>query len=195
MPYASCHYPFENADRFQSDRFPADFIAEGIDQTRGWFYTMTVLGNKLFIVSPFRNCVVSGIVLAEDGKMSKSLKNYPNPSRILDLYGSDALRLYLVSSPVVRAESIRFKESSVKEVVSKVLLPLWNSYRFFSEQAALYKKNTGKDFVGKVISADMAINNVMDQWILADCQSLLHFIDEEMKGNPCPPVLQIKKKN
>ncbi|KUL88822.1 hypothetical protein ZTR_03471 [Talaromyces verruculosus] len=196
MPYASCHYPFENADKFQNYRFPADFIAEGIDQTRGWFYTMNVLSNKLFNVSPFRNCVVSGIVLAEDGKkMSKSLKNYPDPSRILDLYGSDALRLYLVSSPVVRAESIRFKESGVKEVVSKVLLPLWNSYRFFSEQATLYKKNTGTDFVGKVISADTVIDNVMDQWILVDCQSLLRFIDEEMKGyrffTVLPRLLQI----
>lgn len=183
MPYASCHYPFENADRFEGHRFPADFIAEGLDQTRGWFYTLGVLGNKLFNVSPFRNCIVSGIILAEDGKkMSKSLKNFPDPSLILNLYGSDALRLYLVSSPVVRAESIRFKESGVKEVVSKVLLPLWNSYRFFSEQATLYKKTTGKDFVAKVLSAENALDNVMDQWILADCQSLLRFIDEEMKG-------------
>lgn len=118
--------------------------------------------------------------------MSKSLKIYPDPSRILDLYGSDALRLYLVSSPVVRAESIRFKESGVKEVVSKVLLPLWNSYRFFSKQATLYKKNTGEEFVGKVIFADTVIDNVMDRWILADCQSLLRFIDKEMKGKPRP---------
>jgi isoleucyl-tRNA synthetase len=183
MPYASCHYPFKNADQFQGHRFPADFIAEGLDQTRGWLYTLSVLGNKLFNVSPFRNCIVSGIVLAEDGKkMSKSLKNFPDPSLVLNLYDSNALRLYLVSSPVIRAESIRFKESGVKEVVSKVLLPLWNSYRFFSEQAALYKKNTGKDFVAKALSAETVLGNVMDQWILADCQSLLRFIDEEMKG-------------
>lgn len=183
MPYASCHYPFENSERFQDDRFPADFIAEGLDQTRGWFYTLTVLGNKLFNTSPFRNCIVSGIVLAEDGKkMSKSLKNYPDPSLILNLYGSDALRLYLVSSPVVRAEPIRFKESGIKEIVSKVLLPLWNSYRFFAEQAALYRKTTGKDFISKSLSSQNRLENILDQWILADCQSLLRFIDEEMKG-------------
>jgi isoleucyl-tRNA synthetase len=103
MPYASCHSPFENADKFQGHRFPADFIAEGLDQTRGWFYTLGVLGNHLFQKSPFKNCIVNGIILAEDGKkMSKSLKNYPDPSTILNEYGSDALRLYLTNSPVVR---------------------------------------------------------------------------------------------
>jgi isoleucyl-tRNA synthetase len=182
MPYASCHYPFENADKFQGVRFPADFIAEGLDQTRGWFYTLSVLGNKLFQVSPFKNCIVNGIILAEDGKkMSKSLKNYPDPKLVLNLYGSDALRLYLTNSPVVRAESIRFKESGVKEVVSKVLLPLWNSYRFFSEQATLYKKTTGGDFVAQPLSLGDGLSNVMDRWILADCQSLLLFMDQEMR--------------
>jgi isoleucyl-tRNA synthetase len=166
---------------FQGDRFPADFIAEGLDQTRGWFYTLSVLGNKLFQASPFRNCIVNGIILAEDGKkMSKSLKNYPDPNVILNVYGSDALRLYMTNSPVVRAESIRFKESGVKEIVSRVLLPLWNSYRFFFEQVTLYKKNTGSDFVAQVLSAEDGLSNVIDRWILADCQSLLRFIDEEM---------------
>jgi isoleucyl-tRNA synthetase len=182
MPYASCHFPFENADNFQGSHFPADFIAEGLDQTRGWFYTLSVLGNKLFQVSPFRNCIVNGIILAEDGKkMSKSLKNYPDPNTILNLYGSDALRLYLTNSPVVKAESIRFKESGVKEVVSKVLLPLWNSYRFFFEQATLYAKTTGSDFVAQFPCAGEGLSNVMDRWILADCQSLLRFMDEEMR--------------
>jgi isoleucyl-tRNA synthetase len=183
MPYASCHYPFENADQFQDVRFPADFIAEGLDQTRGWFYTLSVLGNKLFHVSPFRNCIVNGIILAEDGKkMSKSLKNYPDPHAILDLYGSDALRLYLTNSPVVRAELIRFKESGVKEIVSRVLLPLWNSYRFFFEQATLYKKTTNGDFVAQLLFAEDGLSNVMDRWILADCQSLLRFMDQEMRS-------------
>jgi isoleucyl-tRNA synthetase len=182
MPYASCHFPFENAGQFQGGHFPADFIAEGLDQTRGWFYTMSVLGNKLFQVSPFRNCIVNGIILAEDGKkMSKSLKNYPDPNTILNLYGSDALRLYLTNSPVVRAESIRFKESGVKEVVSRVLLPLWNSYRFFFEQATLYTKTTGSDFVAQFLFAGDGLSNVMDRWILADCQSLLRFMDGEMR--------------
>ncbi|MCJ1284584.1 hypothetical protein MMC26_003917 [Xylographa opegraphella] len=153
MPYASCHFPFENAEQFQGSRFPADFIAEGLDQTRGWFYTLSVLRNKLFQVSPFRNCVVNGIILAEDGK----------------------------NSPVVRAESIRFKESGVKEIVSKVLLPLWNSYRFFFEQVTLYKKSTGNEFVAQLLFSGDGLSNVMDRWILADCQRLLRFMDQEMR--------------
>lgn len=187
MPYASNHFPFENSDHFQARLFPADFIAEGLDQTRGWFYTLTVLGNKLFNTSPFRNVIVNGIVLAEDGKkMAKSLKNYPDPSVILDEYGSDALRLYLINSPAVRAESMRFKESGVKETVSRVLLPLWNSYRFFYEQTLLFKKSTGQDFGTQASFGDEAKSNVMDRWILADCQSLLRFMDEEMRGSQVP---------
>jgi isoleucyl-tRNA synthetase len=182
MPYASNHYPFENADQFQKDLFPADFIAEGLDQTRGWFYTLSVLGNKLFGESPFRNCIVNGIILAEDGKkMSKSLKNFPDPNVVLNQFGSDALRLYLVNSPVVRAESVRFKESGVKDVVSKVLLPLWNSYRFFFEQVSLYKKTTSNDFIAQPEFDGGSLNNVMDRWILADCQSLLRFMEQEMR--------------
>ncbi len=98
MPYASVHYPFENEQHFNNGHFPADFIAEGLDQTRGWFYTLTVLSNLLFEKSPFKNVLVNGMVLAEDGKkMSKSLKNYPDPKRMFDEHGSDALRLYLIS--------------------------------------------------------------------------------------------------
>ena len=192
MPYASAHYPFENKEKFQEGLFPADFIAEGLDQTRGWFYTLTVLGNKLFHVSPFKNCIVNGIVLAEDGKkMSKRLQNYPDPSLIMQQYGSDALRLYLINSPVVRAESIRFKEAGVKEIVARVLLPLWNSYRFFSEQALLFKKNTGEDFVAAKALSNEELSNVMDKWILANCQSLLVYIEQEMAGKSHNPRLEL----
>jgi isoleucyl-tRNA synthetase len=181
MPYASQHYPFENKDKFEAS-FPGDFIAEGLDQTRGWFYTLLVLGTHLFGKSPFQNCVVNGIVLAEDGKkMSKRLKNYPDPSIIMSKYGSDALRLYLINSPVVRAEPLRFKESGVKEVVAKVLLPLWNSYKFFEGQVALLKKIEQVDFVFNPAS-EATNTNVMDRWILASCQSLLQFVNAEMKG-------------
>ncbi|EAW07459.1 isoleucine--tRNA ligase ILS1 [Aspergillus clavatus NRRL 1] len=179
MPYASQHYPFENKEQFEKS-FPGDFIAEGLDQTRGWFYTLTVLGTHLFGKLPFKNCVVNGIVLAEDGKkMSKRLKNYPDPTLIMERYGSDALRLYLINSPVVRAEPLRFKEAGVKEIVAKVLLPLWNSYKFFEGQAALFKKNNGEDFAFDP-KAEATNTNVMDRWILASCQSLLKFVNEEM---------------
>ncbi|KAK3191813.1 isoleucine--tRNA ligase [Lecanicillium sp. MT-2017a] len=181
MPYASQHYPFENADTFEKS-FPGDFIAEGLDQTRGWFYTLLVLGTHLFGKSPFQNCVVNGIVLAEDGKkMSKRLKNYPDPAIVMQKYGSDALRLYLINSPVVRAEPLRFKESGVKEVVQKVLLPLWNSYKFFEGQVALLKKVEGVDYMWDP-EMESTNTNVMDRWILASCQSLLEFVNKEMKG-------------
>lgn len=179
MPYASAHYPFENKDRFH-ESFPGDFIAEGLDQTRGWFYTLVVLGTHLFGCLPFKNCVVNGIVLAENGKkMSKRLQNYPDPGIIMDQYGSDALRLYLINSPVVRAEPLRFKESGVKEIVAKVLLPLWNSYKFFEGQVTLLKKVEDIDYVFDP-GAEASNENVMDRWILASCQSLLKFVNQEM---------------
>ncbi|KAI9677278.1 MAG: isoleucine--tRNA ligase [Trizodia sp. TS-e1964] len=179
MPYASQHYPFQDKELFEN-AFPADFIAEGLDQTRGWFYTLVVLGTHLFGVSPFKNCVVNGIVEAEDGKkMSKRLKNYPDPSVIMEKYGSDALRLYLINSPVVRAESLRFKETGVREVVTKVLLPLWNSYKFFEGQVALIKKSENIDFTFDP-ALEISNENVMDRWILASCQSLVKFVNEEM---------------
>ena len=141
--------------------------------------------------------MVNGIVLAEDGKkMSKRLKNYPDPALIMEKYGSDPLRLYMVSSkfnalhfdinffkinsPVVRAEPLRFKESGVKEIVAKVLLPLWNSYRFFSDQVLLLKKIADVEFIFDPNSGPHN-DNLMDRWILASCQSLLKFINKEMK--------------
>ncbi|KAL8775615.1 MAG: hypothetical protein Q9209_000111, partial [Squamulea sp. 1 TL-2023] len=179
MPYGSSHYPFENEQKFK-ESFPGDFIAEGLDQTRGWFYTLTVLGTHLFGCLPFKNCIVNGIVLAEDGKkMSKRLKNYPDPSLVMEKYGSDALRLYMINSPVVRAETLRFKEAGVKEIVAKVLLPLWNSYRFFQDQVVLLKKVGDIDFAFDP-QAESSNQNVMDKWILASCQSLLRFTNEEM---------------
>ncbi len=133
MPYASKHYPFSWEEEF---KFPADFIAEWLDQTRGWFYTLLILWTALFDKPPFLNCIVNGIVLAEDWKkMSKKLQNYPDPKDILDKYWADAMRFYLMNSPVVAAEDFRFVETWVEEVVKKVILPLWNTYSFFTTYA------------------------------------------------------------
>lgn len=131
MPYASNKFHGETPD------FPsADFIAEGLDQTRGWFYTLHVLGCALFGKSIFKNVITNGIVLAEDGqKMSKSKKNYPDPHLVFDQYGADAMRYYLVSSPVVRGENFKFMESGVAEVLKSVILPLRSAYQFFSTYA------------------------------------------------------------
>lgn len=112
--------------------------------------------------------------------MSKSLKNYPDPNLIVDKYGADSLRLFLINSPVVRGDSLRFKEEGVKEVISRVLLPLLNSHRFFLGQVALMKHETGVDF--KYDPKAKKSENVMDQWILARCQSLIQNVKEEMEG-------------
>ncbi|KAK3117256.1 isoleucine--tRNA ligase [Teratosphaeriaceae sp. CCFEE 6253] len=199
MPYASSHYPFSSPDFDAADpdcglsrtegpgqelfrKYPGDFIAEGLDQTRGWFYTLSVIGTHLFDTFPYRNCVVNGIVLAEDGKkMSKSLKNFPDPMLVVDRYGADALRLYLIDSPVVRGEPLRFSEQGVKQIVSGVLLPLWNSHNFFAQQAALYQKNNSADFVFDPEMQERNAN-VMDRWILASTQSLLAFVNAEMEA-------------
>ncbi|RIB13210.1 isoleucyl-tRNA synthetase [Gigaspora rosea] len=180
MPYAQCHYPFENKESFEAS-FPADFIAEGLDQTRGWFYTLMVLSTHLFDKPAFKNLITNGLVLAADGKkMSKRLKNYPEPLTIINAYGADALRLYLVNSPVVRAEPLRFKEEGVKEVISKVFLPWYNAYRFFDSQVVLLKKDTEIEF--KYNPSAKKSENVMDKWILACTQSLIKFVREEMEA-------------
>jgi isoleucyl-tRNA synthetase len=114
MPFAQSHYPYGISEEDFAKRFPADFIAEGLDQTRGWFYTLMVISGAIKDVAPFKNLIVNGIVLAKDGtKMSKSKKNYPDPMIIADNYGADACRLYLANSPVMRAEKLSFKEEGV----------------------------------------------------------------------------------
>lgn len=179
MPYASQHYPFEKKDTFHQG-FPANFISEGLDQTRGWFYTLTVLGTHLFNTAPYKNVIVSGIVLAADGKkMSKRLKNYPDPGLILEKYGADALRLYMINSPVLRAETLKFKEEGVREVVSSVLLPWYNSYKFLKDAADVFKKDNGTDFI---YDPKLSSDNVMDRWLLASIQSLVKFVHEEMQS-------------
>ena len=128
MPYAQQHYPFENKGSDCDGFFPANFIAEGLDQTRGWFYTLLILGTCLFDKSPYQNVVVNGMILAEDGKkMSKRKKNYPDPNEVLEQFGADALRAYLIDSPVVRGEPLRFSEKGLKEIVRTVVLPYWNA--------------------------------------------------------------------
>ncbi|CAD6913942.1 unnamed protein product [Tilletia laevis] len=178
MPYAQAHYPFENKEEFERS-FPANFISEGIDQTRGWFYTLLIVGTHLFGKAPWKNVICSGLVQAADGKkMSKSLRNYPDPTILIDKFGADAIRLYLVTSPAVRAEQLRFREEGVKDMITQVFLPWLNSFRFFLGQVALLKKETGIDFVydPKMERSE----NVMDRWILARCQNLIRFVKEEM---------------
>jgi len=178
MPYAQVHYPFENKERFEKS-FPADFIAEGIDQTRGWFYTLLVLGTALFDKCPFKNLIVNGLVLAKDGKkMSKSLRNYPDPNDVIRTHGADALRLYLINSPIVRGENLRFNEDGVRDIVRDVFLPWFNAYRFFVQNVIRFNnKSNGGQFVP---IADLTPTNVMDRWILSTTHSLIKFVRAEM---------------
>ncbi len=143
MPYAQAHYPFDATRRRAfEDSFPADFIAEGADQTRGWFYTLLVLSTALFDRPPYRNLIVNGMVLAADGqKMSKRKKNYPDPNEVMGKYGADALRLYLINSPVVKAESLRFKEEGVRDILKDVFLPWYNAHRFMLQNVKTYQVN------------------------------------------------------
>ncbi|KAF0683465.1 Aste57867_24499 [Aphanomyces stellatus] len=177
MPYAQQHYPFENKEKFENG-FPADFIAEGLDQTRGWFYTLMVIGTALFDKPPFKNLIVNGLVLAEDGrKMSKSLKNYPDPADIFTKYGADALRLYLINSPVVRAEPLKFQEAGVLGIIRDLFLPWYNAARFFVQNVERLEEVSQKTFVP---STNIDYTNVVDAWIVAAQASLIKFVRQEM---------------
>lgn len=174
MPYAQHHYPFERKDEFPS-LFPADFICEGLDQTRGWFYTLTLLAALLYEKPAFSNVVVNGLILAEDGrKMSKSLKNFPDPMGTLDEFGADSIRLFLLSSPATVAEETRFSIDGVKESTRRILLPLWNAYSFFATYASLDAWNPETD---SVQSSDK-----LDHWILLRLNELLQFVDVSMRS-------------
>jgi isoleucyl-tRNA synthetase len=209
MPYAQLHFPFENKREFERG-FPAQFIAEGLDQTRGWFYTLLVLGTALYNDAPFKNCIVNGMVLApaykdahgkryaadevdlkggkafkrSDGKalevsaekMSKRLKNYPDPMHVLEKYGADALRIYLIDSPVVRAEPLTFEENGVREVVRTVLNPLKNAWSFFVQYANIdgWDPSAARPAVSE--------RSELDQWILSVLQSLIRDVNSEMEG-------------
>ena len=179
MPYAQKHYPFENAEEFK-DGFPADFIAEGLDQTRGWFYTLMVLSTALFDKPPFKNLIVNGLVLAADGKkMSKRLKNYPDPTLVINKYGADALRMYLINSPVVRAEPLKFQEEGVLGVVKDVFNPWFNAFKFLMQQVDRFETSTATKFAPNIDKV-RASKNSIDIWLGARTQGLIKFVHEEM---------------
>ena len=165
MPYAQVHYPFENKEHFES-HFPADFISESLDQTRGWFYSLTVLAAALFDRPAYQNCIVSGMVLAADGKkMSKSQRNYTDPMEAINKFGADALRLYLMASPVLKADDLCFTDDGVRDVVKSILLPLWSAYGFFVTYANIDGVEPGE--------APAAAVNPMDRWILSKCETMV----------------------
>ncbi|EUD67640.1 isoleucyl-tRNA synthetase [Plasmodium inui San Antonio 1] len=194
MPYAKVHYPFSTERENFNKIFPADFIAEGLDQTRGWFYTLLVISTLLFDKAPFKNLICNGLVLASDGKkMSKRLKNYPDPMYILDKYGADSLRLYLINSVAVRAENLKFQEKGVNEVVKSFILPFYHSFRFFSQEVTRYECLNKKPFCFNE-ECLYKNENIMDRWIFSCVQKLTKLVHVEMKAyklyNVLPKLLQ-----
>ena len=171
MPFARLHYPFENKEKFES-KYPGEFIAEGVDQTRGWFYTLHVLGVALFGKKSFKNVIVNGMALAPDGtKMSKSKRNYTEVNTVLDDMGADALRLYFLSSPIVNGEEVIFSEKFLKEITGTVLLPYWNSIKYFLNYKEQYNW---------VYTPTYVPENVMDRWIVSMLSSTVREVTKSM---------------
>ena len=169
MPYAQNHFPFENRELFE-ENFPADFIAEGLDQTRGWFYTLTILSTALFNRPAFKNVVVNGLVLAENGmKMSKRLKNYPDPFEVIHQFGADAIRLYLLHSPAVKADDLAFSKGGVELILRQIILPLWHAYSFFVTYARIYD--------WQPTPLPEKLDQAIDQWIVSLVNKLIHEVE------------------
>ncbi len=198
MPYAQNHYPFDESKvAYVQQNLPADFVAEGLDQTRGWFYTLHVLATALFDRPAFKHCIVNGLILAADGKkMSKRLKNYPDPMDVIHAYGADALRAYLVSGPAVRAEPMRFGKhandttgEAVRDMVRTAILPLWNAYNFF----ATYARADG----WSPSEGDVSVRPTgeLDRWILSRTQGFLAELVSEFEryelANLVPAYLRL----
>jgi len=197
MPYSQNHYPFERV-QYVEDNLPADFIAEGLDQTRGWFYTLHVLSTARFNKPAFKNVIVNGLILAADGKkMSKRLKNYPDPAMVLESYGADALRAYLINSAVVRAEPMKFGKTAldvtgecVKDTVRVAILPLWNAFNFL----VTYARADGWAPTAKDLEAQ-ALEHPLDRWITSRVGGFLRELTAEYEGyelsNLVPAFLRV----
>jgi len=174
MPYAQMHYPFENKAEFEQN-FPANFIAEGLDQTRGWFYTLHVISTALFDKPAFKNVIVNGTLLSKSGeKLSKSKKNYPDPSMLFESKGVDALRLFLYQSTAALGEDIRFYEDAVDEIMKKFSLTLWNTYSFFVTYANIDEFNPEEH------ELDLEKMHELDRWLLSELNELIEEVTTNM---------------
>ena len=177
MPFAQVHYPFENKDWFE-EHFPADFIVEYINQTRGWFYTLHVLAGALFEKPAFKNVICHGILLADDGaKLSKKLRNYTEPTEIFEVQGSDALRWYFMSSNIVRGGDSRISDQGIDDVVRQIITPIWNAYSFFTLYANIdnYRANW-----------NVESTNLLDQYILAKTRLMVEIVTQQMDQYDLP---------
>ena len=179
MPFAQVHYPFENKDWFERN-FPGDFIVEYIGQVRGWFYTLMVMSTALFDRAPFQNCICHGVVLDENKqKLSKRLKNYPDPVGVFNTYGSDALRWYMVSTPLMNGGDLAMPKdgTAIGQTRNQVLNPIWNAYSFFTLYA------NADQVRGKLITSG---ESVLDRYILAKTRNLVESVEIEMDSYRIP---------
>lgn len=188
VPYGQIHYPFENTHIFDNSEYLSDFVCEGIDQTRGWFYTLLVLSTALFNKPPFKNVICPGLILGKDGKkISKRNGNYKDPKEIIEKYGSDALRLYLLGSSAVKANNFMFDEDDIL-IVKQKLIQFINGIKFFIEHYSSYTK------LGNQLDMQMYIQstNMLDKWIVTCTQNLIRDINSRMNNfdiEQCPQII------
>ncbi len=184
MPFAQMHYPFENKEKFEKN-FPAQFISEYISQTRAWFYVMHVMSTALFDSRSYENVIATGVILNEKGdKMSKSKKNYPDPWKVINEYGVDALRFYLMSSAVMQAENLFFNERDLVDVFRKNIMILWNIYKFYE----MYEREIENEplDLNSGVCAMPNCENILDKWLIAKLNVLTKEVTENMKGYNLP---------
>lgn len=195
MPYAQPHYPFENKEWFEQN-FPADFVGEGIDQSTKWFFTLLVLGTILFDKAPYKNVVNLGMIMAEDGrKMSKSLKNYPDPMGLFSEMSSDALRFFLFNSPVVKGESMRFSKNGVREVVNNLLYLYWNTLKYFVTYAQIHNWRPEFPMERPLTKLERMLMenpkpNYLDRWIVARTLDLIKEVNEAFESYDLSAVVK-----
>ena len=185
MPFAQFHYPFENKQKFES-AFPADFITEAIDQTRGWFYSLTAVNVGLFGASPYKNLICTGHINAADGrKLSKKLKNYTDPIELMDAYSADSFRFLMLSSPLANGESFALADRDVGDVARKLSM-IWNMYDFF----VLYASVDNWEFSGDLIDPSDSLTNSLDQWVVSRLHQLMASVQESMDAYDLPAALK-----
>ncbi|CAN5674537.1 isoleucine--tRNA ligase [soil metagenome] len=181
MPFAQFHYPFENKEKFESN-FPADFIVEAIDQTRGWFYSLTAVNVALFDKSPFKNLICTGFINAADGKkMSKKLKNYTDPLELMDEYSADSFRFLMLQSPLLNGEDFALSDKDVGNTARKLGM-VWNMYDFFT----MYADVDGWEWDGNLDDPTESLENILDQWIVSRLHQLIREVDEHMQRYDIP---------
>lgn len=192
MPYAQVHYPFENREWFET-HYPGDFIVEYIGQTRGWFYTLHVLATALFDRPAFLNCISHGIVLGDDGrKMSKSLRNYPDVNEVFDKYGADAMRWFLMSSPVVSGGNLIVTDKGIRDTVRQTILPVWNAYYFFTLYAGTCQQGAGYEAKPVDVYDAASVNALpmMDRYLLSAARQLFHDLRTELDNFHIPEACE-----